>query len=255
VRRRLCPGGGGECHSPKTSKTVQQVLRRLSQLAEQGDRVAVACMIPWIERGDCSTRAAAMRAAAKVARRGDHLALGAVLRGLRNPGPGNGAVVAACEALEQLTDPSDANTAEQVYALLQDSSTKVRCAALRALASVVPKGDARAVRAMLDRMDDKNEDIREAVMLALGQVVQEGDCRTLSHMLRGLRDASVHVRRATVEALQQASGGSFSDCTLRECDDAFSRTEAKNFFTVGDAVEAVKEEVLYRNGVCFIDVP
>merc|ERR1719414_2075639 len=103
-------------------------------------------MLPWIERGDCSTRSAAMLAAATVAHRGDRSVLAAVLRGLRNPGPGDGTLAAACEALGRLAEPGDRETVEKVYALLRDRAPRVRCAALRALPAVVPKGDVQVIR-------------------------------------------------------------------------------------------------------------
>ncbi|CAE8711183.1 unnamed protein product [Polarella glacialis] len=201
VLRRLCPPGV----TMPNSKALQQVLARLSRLAPEGDFDVISSILPWIEHGDLSTRAAAVRAVSKVALKGDRgltqlLVVKAILGRLRDPILGGSAMEAAIEALQHVAYRGDPDIIAHIQGLLGNADYQVRHAALQALPSVVLKGDEAAIDMILTHMDDKDHAIREVAMRSLGKVAH-GNTRAMTRIIGGLQDESVYVRQAALESL------------------------------------------------------
>lgn len=185
----------------KTAQLVQTALARLSRMSNVGDQVVILSMLPWIELGNLSTRATAVRSVSKLAQRGDSLVVNALLGRLRDPVLGGLAMEAAIESLQCVASRGDPHVLARVYALLEESRAHARCAALHALPSVVEHGDETAIQKVIARADDKDQGIRETALRALGKIARPDAHDAFSCIIRGLRDESVYVRQAALEAL------------------------------------------------------
>lgn len=213
--KRLCPGGGsGRC--AKAMKSARLALNQLAHLPDQAwdiemdmceDRSSLlACVLPWIALGDCATRPAAVKAASKLARKGDRRVIGAILDGLRKGGDAE----ASGEALRTLAGPGDTEVLARLRLLLGELAISARQAALLVLPSVAVRGDEGFVAVALAQAGDRNDRIRSAAVQALGSLACEGDQKALNLMIRCLQDESLCVRRAAVLSLQKTSGGLFT---------------------------------------------
>lgn len=185
----------------KTARLVQTALARLSRMAKVGDQVVILSMLPWIELGDLSTRATAVRSVSKLAQRGDSLVVNALLGRLRDPVLGGLAMEAAIESLQSVVSRGDPTILARVYTLLEESRAHARCAALHALPNVVAHGDEIAIQKVIARVDDKDQGIRENALRALGKIAGPDAHDAFSCIIRGLRDESIYVRQAAMEAL------------------------------------------------------
>eukprot|EP00931_Biecheleriopsis_adriatica_P091299 TRINITY_DN65191_c0_g1_i1.p1 TRINITY_DN65191_c0_g1~~TRINITY_DN65191_c0_g1_i1.p1 ORF type:complete len:282 (-),score=53.31 TRINITY_DN65191_c0_g1_i1:23-868(-) len=188
-------------NSARNEKAVQLALTRLGRVAQEGDRLAILSILPWLEHGELSTRAAAVRAVAKVAPRGEPGVVEALLARLRDPSLCGEAMEAVIEALPQMVTQGDPEIVRRIYALLESPTFDVRCAALQALPVLVHKGDEAAIEKVLARMEDKEIEIRENAIRTLKKVAGEDHHQALTWFIRGLRDESIYVRRAALEAL------------------------------------------------------
>lgn len=201
IIRRLCPPDLDLCRPRRNGKGVQQLLTRLGNRAQVGDRLVISGMLLWIEHGDSGTRGAAIRAISKVAQRGDPRVTRAVLGRLRDPVLRGSAMEAAVEALQHVAICDDADIVSHIVAMLEERAVKTRYAALWALPSVVCKGDMRAIDIVLARADDEDEDIREIAIKSLGKLVNESHEKAITRIIGGLQDKSGHVRKAAMESL------------------------------------------------------
>ncbi|OLQ08785.1 hypothetical protein AK812_SmicGene7676 [Symbiodinium microadriaticum] len=199
VSRRLCPPP--RQRYVRNFLPVQQSLAKLARFSKEGDRLALGSLLPWLENGDACTRAAAVRAVSRVARREDRDVLASLLACLRDSSFGGAAMAEMGPALRCLVAPGDPEVVDHITGLLSNAAFAVRHAALQALPHVVAKGDAHAIDTILARADDKDVEIREEAIRALAQVASEDDHRALNYLIRGLRDESIYVRRAALEVL------------------------------------------------------
>jgi len=185
----------------KTAELVQTALVRLSRTSQAGDQVAILGMLPWIEIGDVSTRATAIRSVSRLAQKGDTLVINALLGRLRDPVLGGLAMEAAVESFHCVVTRGDPNVLARVYALLEDSRTHACYGALQALPSLVEHGDAGAIKKVMARVDDKDQCIREMAVRALGKIAGPDAHDAFSCIIRCLRDESIYVRQAALESL------------------------------------------------------
>jgi len=212
-RKRLSDGGHvSRCLRPpqcnrraaaaKHAKPVQRIIARLVQIVKEGDRsLFILSILPWVEHGDLSTRAGAVRALSALAQKEDRVVLQALLGRLKDPVLGGSAMEAAIEGLQMFAVRGDQEIVDHVYALLDDGTFDGRYAALQALPSVVPHGDEVAIEKVLARVDDKEYEVREVAIRSLGLMAAEGHLKALTHIIRGLRDESIYVRRAALEIM------------------------------------------------------
>jgi len=182
-------------------KKVPQLLKRLSQMAQPGDRMVVSGILPWMEHGDLCARAAAVRAVCKVGQKGDHVVLHAVLGRLRDPVLRGSAMAAAVEAISHLADREDPDVIAHIGKMIADPTPRVRYAGLWVLPSMIAKGDRYGIRTVLGCMDDKDDDVREIAMKSLGKLVLDTNHEAITRIIGGLQDKSIYVRKAAMESL------------------------------------------------------
>ncbi|CAJ1362628.1 unnamed protein product [Effrenium voratum] len=199
VSRRLCPPRRRLV--PKNTRATQSALSKLACAARGPDQLVLGSILPWVECGDQSTRAAAVRAVGRVAVRGDRGAVGVLLRCMKESSLGSAAMFELGLALQRLVRPGDPDIVRQVLRLLESEAFAQRHAALQALPHVVLKGDKLAIEKVVARVDDKDVEIREEAIRALGKVAEGDDHGALNCIIRGLRDESIYVRRAALEVM------------------------------------------------------
>jgi len=219
IPARLCPGAGSIGRRPKTLKSVRHALNQLTHMTERAkssaaSRGEIYCgaswiltyVVPWILRGDFTTRTVAVKAASTIATSGDRQVIAAILDGL----PAGCDAEVSGEALRTLAGPGDVEVLARVQRLLGERAASAREAALLALPSVAARGDAGLVAAALAQAEDKSERIRRAAVRALGALACEGDLKALQCMIRRLQDDSLCVRNVAMLSLEKTSGGMFT---------------------------------------------
>lgn len=200
VSRKLCPPPKRLLRVQNT-RSVQGALMKLSRVVKDEDQLVISSILPWVECGDQSTRACALRAVGRVCRFGHSKAVSALMRCIRESSLNAAAMLELGNTLQRLVPSNDPDILKEIYQLLESNAFPVRHAALQALPHVCAKGDEKALEKILARVDDKDVEIREEAIRALGKVANADDHGALNCIIRGLRDESIYVRQAALEVM------------------------------------------------------
>jgi len=200
VSRKLCPPQKRLVRVHNT-RAIQGALTKLSRVVKDEDQLVISSLLSWVDCGDQSTRACALRAVGKVCRLGHREAVATLMQCIRDSSLNAAAMLELGHTLQRLVVPNDPDIVTEIYRLMDSHAFPVRHAALQALPHVVSKGDGKAIDKIVARVDDKDVEIREEAIRALGKVANADDHRALNCIIRGLRDESIYVRQAALEVM------------------------------------------------------
>eukprot|EP00435_Cladocopium_sp_Y103_P024390 s3746_g6.t1 len=130
VSRKLCPPPKRLLRVQNT-RSVQGALMKLSRVVKDEDQLVISSILPWVECGDQSTRACALRAVGRVCRFGHREAVSALMRCIRESSLNAAAMLELGNTLQRLVPSNDPDILKEIYQLMESNAFPVRHAALQ----------------------------------------------------------------------------------------------------------------------------
>eukprot|EP00913_Durusdinium_trenchii_P028546 g26774.t1 len=121
VNRKLCPPQKRSSRLQNV-RPVQSALTKLSRMVKDDDQLVIASLLPWVECGDQSTRACALRALGRLVGPAHRKIVGpTLLRCIRVSSLNAAAMTELGNTLQRLVSPNDPDIANDIFLLVESA--------------------------------------------------------------------------------------------------------------------------------------
>jgi len=182
--------------------TRKLAIGAICDVAESGDRTAMAVLQRGLADSSQWVRMASVDAMAKIAWRGDRVPLTWIVRRLQDEAWC--VRVSAVSAVAQLAERGDVDVLLSLAPQIEDSYASVRIATLEAIVEVARRGDREAIALVTSRFQDLDPDVRVAAIESLVHLSENGNEDALGALALRMRDdEDQDVREAAQSAMGQ----------------------------------------------------